>query len=121
MINREFIRSLSFEQLYRVWMNNQSTGRNQRPAKGLKVKQAIQIALILAVCFWLLYEMKQSHDKDHSESSKDKASEERGSDILGPKGSAGWSKGGAVSASEDPKHVGEVSVLMHKTGGLGAT
>ncbi|KAM1478997.1 hypothetical protein ACFX2I_026351 [Malus domestica] len=110
MINRELIRSLSFEQLYRVWMNNQSTGRNQRPAKGLKVKQAIQIALILAVCFWLLYQMKQSHGKDYSESSKDKASEERGSDILGRKGSAGWSKGGAVSASEDPKHVGEVSV-----------
>ncbi|KAM1155525.1 hypothetical protein ACFX13_026997 [Malus domestica] len=110
MINRELIRNLSFEQLYRVLMNNQSTGRNQRPAKGLKVKQAIQSALILAVCFWLLYQMKQSHGKDYSESSKDKASEERGSDILGRKGSAGWSKGGAVSASEDPKHVGEVSV-----------
>ncbi|KAM1155521.1 hypothetical protein ACFX14_026247 [Malus domestica] len=50
-------------------------GRNQRPAKGLKVKHAIQIALILAVCFWLLYQMKQSHGKDYSESSKDKASE----------------------------------------------
>ncbi|CAN6699427.1 unnamed protein product [Malus baccata var. baccata] len=50
-------------------------GRNQRPAKGLKVKHAIQIALILAVCFWLLYQMKQSHGKDYSESSKGKASE----------------------------------------------
>ncbi|CAN6680970.1 unnamed protein product [Malus baccata var. baccata] len=91
-------------------MNSQSTGRNQRPAKGLKVKPSLQIALLLVVCFWLLYQMKHSHGKDYSEGADGKASKEHGSNIFGRKGSAGWSKGGGVSASEDSKHVGEVSI-----------
>ncbi|KAG9440016.1 hypothetical protein H6P81_020181 [Aristolochia fimbriata] len=36
--------------------------RNQR-SKGLKVKHVVQICLLLAVCFWLLYQVKHSHDK----------------------------------------------------------
>ncbi|PQQ10628.1 uncharacterized protein Pyn_18914 [Prunus yedoensis var. nudiflora] len=81
-------------------MNSQSTCRNQRP-KGLKVKPVFQIALLLAVCFWLLYQMKCSHDKAYSGSAENKVSEDRGSDILGRKGNAGWSKDGGISGSED--------------------
>ncbi|OVA20459.1 hypothetical protein BVC80_1063g4 [Macleaya cordata] len=43
-------------------MFKQSPSRNQR-SKGFKIKHALQIGLLLAVCIWLLYQVKHSHDK----------------------------------------------------------
>lgn len=43
-------------------MLKQSPSRNQR-SKGFKVKHALQIFLLLAICIWLLYQLKHSHDK----------------------------------------------------------
>ncbi|XP_068656451.1 uncharacterized protein [Aristolochia californica] len=43
-------------------MLRQASGRNQR-SKSLNVKHVVQICLLLAVCFWLLYQVKHSHDK----------------------------------------------------------
>uniref|UniRef100_A0A5B6ZHZ2 Myb-like protein X n=1 Tax=Davidia involucrata TaxID=16924 RepID=A0A5B6ZHZ2_DAVIN len=43
-------------------MLRQSPSRNQR-SKGIKVKHVLQICLLLAVCFWLIYQVKHSHDK----------------------------------------------------------
>lgn len=43
-------------------MYKQSPGRNHR-SKGIKVKNVLQICLLLAVCFWLIYQVKHSHDK----------------------------------------------------------
>ncbi|GAA0153421.1 hypothetical protein LIER_11664 [Lithospermum erythrorhizon] len=43
-------------------MYKQSPGRNQR-SQGIKVKHVLQICLLLAVCFWLIYQVKHSHDK----------------------------------------------------------
>ncbi|CAL8172144.1 unnamed protein product [Prunus armeniaca] len=97
-------------------MNSQSTCRNQRP-KGLKVKLVFQIALLLAVCFWLLYQMKYSHEKAYSGSAENKVSEERGSDILGRKGNAGWSKDGGIFGLEDVNLV--EGSIKKEDGGVG--
>ncbi|GAB2219384.1 hypothetical protein Droror1_Dr00007019 [Drosera rotundifolia] len=43
-------------------MYKQSPSRNYR-SKGIKVKHVLQICLLLAVCFWLLYQVKRSHEK----------------------------------------------------------
>lgn len=43
-------------------MFRHSPSRNQR-SKGIKVKQILQICVLLAVCFWLIYQVKHSHDK----------------------------------------------------------
>lgn len=43
-------------------MYKQSPSRNQR-SKGIKVKHVLQVCLLLAVCFWLIYQVKHSHDK----------------------------------------------------------
>ncbi|CAA0807429.1 Unknown protein [Striga hermonthica] len=43
-------------------MYKQSPSRNQR-SKRLKLKYVLQICLLLAVCFWLIYQVKHSHDK----------------------------------------------------------
>ncbi|KAL1564552.1 dentin sialophosphoprotein-like [Salvia divinorum] len=43
-------------------MYRQSPSRNQR-SKGIKVKNVLQVCLLLAACFWLLYQVKHSHDK----------------------------------------------------------
>uniref|UniRef100_A0A5B7BGD8 Uncharacterized protein n=1 Tax=Davidia involucrata TaxID=16924 RepID=A0A5B7BGD8_DAVIN len=68
-------------------MNYQSTSRNQRP-KGFNVKQGFQFALLLAVCIWLWYQTKHSHDK-RKDSIQSKLGEEDGSLTLGRKGNAG--------------------------------
>ncbi|KAF5456434.1 hypothetical protein F2P56_025922 [Juglans regia] len=54
-------------------MLKQSPSRNQK-SKGFKVKHAIQICLLLAICIWLLYQVKHSHERK-------KASEENSSKI----------------------------------------
>lgn len=38
------------------------TSRNNR-SKGIKSKNILQICLLLAVCFWLIYQVKRSHEK----------------------------------------------------------
>ncbi|CAL5377547.1 unnamed protein product [Camellia sinensis] len=43
-------------------MFKQSPSRNHR-SKGIKVKRVLQICVLLAVCFWLVYQVKHSHDK----------------------------------------------------------
>ncbi|CAK9173891.1 unnamed protein product [Ilex paraguariensis] len=43
-------------------MLKQSPSRNQR-SKGFKVKHALQICLLLAICIWLLYQVKQFYGK----------------------------------------------------------
>ncbi|XP_051147243.1 uncharacterized protein LOC127262555 [Andrographis paniculata] len=43
-------------------MYRHSPSRNQR-SKRIKVKHILQICLLVAVCFWLLYQVKHSHDK----------------------------------------------------------
>lgn len=88
--------------------NYQSAGRNQKP-RGLRVKQAIQFTLILAICIWLLYQIKPSHDanKNHGLSKWSKLSEEGKTLILGRKGSTMWSSDRSDSVSEDAHFVEE--------------
>lgn len=43
-------------------MYKHSLSRNQR-SKGFKAKQILQICVLVAVCFWLVYQVKHSHDK----------------------------------------------------------
>ncbi|XP_059647916.1 uncharacterized protein LOC132294175 [Cornus florida] len=38
------------------------SSRNQR-SKGVKIKRVLQVCLLLAVCSWLIYQVKHSHDK----------------------------------------------------------
>ncbi|KAJ0010211.1 hypothetical protein Pint_33602 [Pistacia integerrima] len=44
--------------------------RNQR-SKGVRVKHVLQICLLLGVCFWLIYQVKHSHDKKREFDEKD--------------------------------------------------
>lgn len=112
-------------------MNSQVMGRYQR-ARGLKLKRALQFATLLAICIWLLYQIKHPHDK----SSPSKFSKQRS--ILGRKLNMGWwtrrnesdSEGGKIidkskswehGAGDDPlgksqeekanKYLNEISVL----------
>lgn len=52
-------------------MSRQSPKRNQR-SKGIKIKHVLQICLLVAICFWLIYQVKHSHDrkKEFDESDK---------------------------------------------------
>lgn len=43
-------------------MYRNSPVRNPR-AKGVKVKNVLQVCLLVAVCFWLIFQVKRSHDK----------------------------------------------------------
>uniref|UniRef100_A0A1D1YEK1 Uncharacterized protein n=1 Tax=Anthurium amnicola TaxID=1678845 RepID=A0A1D1YEK1_9ARAE len=43
-------------------MMRQSPSRNNR-SRGWKLKHVLQICLLVAVCLWLLYQVKHSHDK----------------------------------------------------------
>ncbi|MED6180556.1 hypothetical protein PIB30_011319 [Stylosanthes scabra] len=43
-------------------MMKRTPSRNNR-SKGLRVKHVLQIALLLGVCFWLIYQVKHNHDK----------------------------------------------------------
>ncbi|KAM0951575.1 hypothetical protein DsansV1_C03g0027031 [Dioscorea sansibarensis] len=43
-------------------MLRQTPSRNQR-ARGFRMKHALQIFLLTAICVWLLYQIKHSHDK----------------------------------------------------------
>ncbi|GAB4838370.1 hypothetical protein Ancab_027904 [Ancistrocladus abbreviatus] len=50
-------------------MLKQSPSRNHRP-KGIKVN-ILQICLLVAVCFWLVYQVKHSHEKKKEFEAKD--------------------------------------------------
>jgi hypothetical protein len=47
---------------YRVKMLRQSSSRNHR-SRGLKLKKALQISLLVIVSVWLLYQVKHSYEK----------------------------------------------------------
>ncbi|CAI9769177.1 unnamed protein product [Fraxinus pennsylvanica] len=65
--------------LARVTMYRQSSSRTHR-SKGMKIKHVLQICLLLAVCFWLIYQVKHSHDKKKEfDESDSKTSLSRGS------------------------------------------
>ncbi|KAJ6754882.1 MYB-LIKE PROTEIN X [Salix purpurea] len=51
-------------------MIKRSPSRNAR-SKGIKAKHVLQICLLLGVCFWLLYQVKHSHDKKKELEEKD--------------------------------------------------
>ncbi|XVF00650.1 hypothetical protein REPUB_Repub04eG0019400 [Reevesia pubescens] len=79
-------------------MFRQSPSRNQR-SKGIKLKHVLQICLLLGVCFWLIYQVKHSHDKRKEFDEKDaKASVKAQSDDVILK-----------LGRKDPPHVQEVS------------
>ncbi|KAF8407092.1 hypothetical protein HHK36_006217 [Tetracentron sinense] len=88
-------------------MSYQSNGRNQRP-KGFKVKWALQFALLLAVCIWLLYQIRHSHDKrkDYGGSVQNKLHDKDGILILGRKGNAGFNNE-VEGDSKDGYRIGE--------------
>ncbi|CAL9165431.1 unnamed protein product [Musa hybrid cultivar] len=50
-----------------ITMLRQASSRSQRN-KGLKVRNVLQICLLVAVCFWLLYQMKHTYDKKKASS-----------------------------------------------------
>lgn len=43
-------------------MYRHSPVRSQR-SKGIKIKHVLQVCLLVAVCFWLIFQVKRSHDK----------------------------------------------------------
>lgn len=45
-----------------IVMLRQPSSRNQR-ARGFKLKHALQIGIFVAVCIWLIYQVKHSHEK----------------------------------------------------------
>ncbi|KAF9665902.1 hypothetical protein SADUNF_Sadunf16G0173100 [Salix dunnii] len=51
-------------------MIKRSPSRNPR-SKGIKAKHVLQICLLLGVCFWLIYQVKHSHDKKKELEEKD--------------------------------------------------
>ncbi|KAL2927614.1 hypothetical protein RDABS01_019945 [Bienertia sinuspersici] len=51
-------------------MFKHSPNRSQR-SKGLKVKHVLQICVLLAVCIWLIYQVKHSHEKRREYETKD--------------------------------------------------
>ncbi|CAO2815864.1 unnamed protein product [Amaranthus hypochondriacus] len=52
-------------------MYKQSPSRNYR-SKGIRVKHILQLCVLVAVCFWLLYQLKHSHEKRKEIESNDK-------------------------------------------------
>ncbi|XP_022977185.1 uncharacterized protein DDB_G0290685-like [Cucurbita maxima] len=51
-------------------MLKKSSSRSSR-SKGIKVKHILQIVLLVGVCFWLIYQVKRSHDKKKEFDQKD--------------------------------------------------
>ncbi|KAL1355442.1 uncharacterized protein [Arachis hypogaea] len=60
--SRLFGKSKNLSVVSKLSMIRRSPSRNQR-SKGIKVKHVLQIILLLCVCFWLIYQIKHSHDK----------------------------------------------------------
>ncbi|XP_074312759.1 uncharacterized protein LOC141648168 [Silene latifolia] len=51
-------------------MHKQSPSRGHK-SKGIKVKHVLQICVLLAVCFWLIYQVKHSQEKRREFDAKD--------------------------------------------------
>lgn len=51
-------------------MIKKSSSRNQR-SKAVKIKHGLQILLLVSICFWLIYQVKYSHDKKRELNEKD--------------------------------------------------
>ncbi|KAF9675771.1 hypothetical protein SADUNF_Sadunf09G0067500 [Salix dunnii] len=51
-------------------MIKRSPRRNPR-SKGINLKHGLQICLLLGICFWLIYQVKRSHDKKRELDEKD--------------------------------------------------
>ncbi|KAL1544336.1 hypothetical protein AAHA92_21204 [Salvia divinorum] len=54
-------------------MYRQYYSRNQRN-RGIKLKYALQICLLVAICFWLIYQVERSHDKNEEFEASDEKS-----------------------------------------------
>ncbi|KAK7405863.1 hypothetical protein VNO78_07473 [Psophocarpus tetragonolobus] len=54
-------------------MIKRSPSRNNR-SKGIKVKFVLQIILLFGICFWLIYQVKHSHDKKEFDENNAKVS-----------------------------------------------
>lgn len=52
-------------------MYRHSPVRNPR-SRGIKIKNVLQVCLLLAVCFWLIFQVKRSHDKKKEFDATDK-------------------------------------------------
>lgn len=54
------------------------SGRMNR-SRGFKVKNVLQICVLLAVCLWLIYQVKQSHEKKQFDGNESSLSQKTGS------------------------------------------
>lgn len=88
-------------------------GSNRYPrSKGFKVKHAFQIALLVAVSIWLLYQVKHSHDKKQAYEKQASLKAEASGD-----GGSGWNSDvfGRKGKVEIPQDVGDtVDVVKHE-------
>lgn len=91
-------------------MNYQSASRNHR-TKGFKANQTFKFAMVSAICFWLLYQCKNSHHNTKHNRIKIhmKLGEEHSAMILGRKGNAAWHSSESDSNSKDIDSMGAKS------------
>lgn len=93
-------------------MFRQASNRYPR-SKGFKVKHAFQIALLVAVSIWLLYQVKHSHDKKQAYEEKQAHLKVESS----ADGSSGWNSDilGRKGKVKNPEDVGDtVDVLKNE-------
>lgn len=83
-------------------MNYQSSGCSQM-TKVLKAKQGLQLAFLLGVCFWLLYQIEHSLSKWKKDYGGSILNEQHGVVVLGRKGDAGWSNDDMNLVGEDKR------------------
>ncbi|KAG6658408.1 uncharacterized protein LOC122308208 [Carya illinoinensis] len=109
--------SIIFHSLNKFVMNYKPSGSNQMP-QGSKARQALQLSLLLGVCYWLLYQIEYSNSKgkDYGGGLQSKLREQNPVLVLGRKGNAAWSSDGVVSNLEDVNLVGEAK-MKHDGGG----
>ncbi|KDP40874.1 hypothetical protein JCGZ_24873 [Jatropha curcas] len=94
-----------------------SSGRNSR-IKGLDKKNVLQVVSLLAVCMWLLYQIKNSNHKPESYNGITQSSSGRNiSIILGRKGILEYINGVAVEFQD--KNASEEAYERRKDGGVG--
>nr|GMD85903.1 myb-like protein X [Ipomoea batatas] len=66
-------------------MYKQSPSGRMNRSRGFKVKNVLQICVLLAVCLWLVYQVKQSHEKKKQfEGNESSLSQKTGSSDGGP-------------------------------------
>ncbi|XP_065870835.1 uncharacterized protein [Euphorbia lathyris] len=82
-------------------MIKRTLSRNAR-SRGFKVKHVLQICLLLGVCFWLIYQVKHSHDKKEELDKKDAAKVSVKSQ--NGNGDADLGRKGLIARVQDEKH-----------------